>query len=780
MLRALPAVAMLCALAHAQAMDGTLERVRSAKTSPSERVRLIEQMLQTDAGVDALARGALDATTDPEVVHMVVDQLLASGKFAKALSRICLLLLDASRPELAAKVRLRLERAAEDARVGPELRERLRRLAEGQEPDAAGDAAVRVAAVRALARAPHRDALVAIVSVWLRDASAEVKAECRDAVAHVLAASPEDAWAQLARHPDWTYADFLRERLETLRRESEELRARYDALLREKLGRAEPDVLLAELEQGALEGRMIAAAQLAKRIVANELPKPRAEEFARRIAERFAAELAAGARDGILGHLADALAHLAGGPAPSPFEKGADAAALVAAIQAAQASVLEAAPVGDACVRVLGIVPGVEAQALLMRLAQDATAPAVRLKAVRGLLARARASAESRDRIGRKLAELLSTEREPRVVEGVLEALLEVPEETALEPIRAILLGAREYSATALQDCIAVLRQLKGRGALDALLAVAASHGKSEMRVRAVADGILPRAFASAAEEAEAMRAVAALADDEGQPAEVRKAIVEKLGERGGRGAALALQALLASENLDDAEREWATAAQFALAERLATPSGSAVSSADLAAALRLLAALRNREPAARVAALAERIAKAADQAQLPAGGARAIHALAFDRIEGRAPEEALRKLAEAADAAAADGADAEDERRLLLRLRALLGADPAAPAEMHLRSMRASRRLAELAGDDAEEAAAHLGEALRAAVRAKSRPHAQECYARLETLGLDAARLQEWKRLLETLEPPVPPGPAGGDGGAAGGVPSGAPGGAG
>jgi hypothetical protein len=774
MLRALPVVAISCAVAYAQTADVNLERVRSPKTSPSERMRLIEQMVQTDAGIDALARGALDATTDPEVVHMVVDQLLASGKFARALARVCLLLLDESRPALAGKVRLRIERAAEDARLGPELRERLRRLAEGQEPEAAGDPAVRVAAVRALSRAPHRDALAAIVSVWLRDASPDVKAECRNAVAHVLAEAPEEAWARLARHPDWTYGDFLRDRLETLQRENEELHRRYDALLREKLDRAEPDALLAELEQGTAEGRMIAAAQLAKRILANELPKPRAEEFARRIAERFAAELAAGPLDGILGHLAEALAHLAGGQPPSPFEKGADAPALLAAVQAAQLSVLESTPVGEACVRVLGVVPGVEAQALLMRLAQDAKAPVVRLKAVRGLLARARASAESRDPIGRKLAELLATETEPRVVEGVLEALLEVPEETALEPIRAILSGAREHSATALQDGIAVLRRLKSRGALDALLAVAASHPKPEVRVLAVAEGILPRAFASEAEEAEAMRAVAALANDEAQPAEVRKAIIGTLGEKGGRGAVRALEALSAAEGLSDAEREWATGAQFALAERLATPSGTPVPAADLAAALRLLSALRDREPAARVAALAERIAAAADQAQLPAGSARAIHALAFDRIEDRAPGEALRKFAEAADAAAADGVDPEIERRLLLRYRALLGSEPGASAESYLRSMRASRRLAELSGDDVEAAAAHLGEALRAAVRAKNRPQAQECYARMEALGLDAARLLEWKRLLDSLEAPAAPGPAGGAGGAAGGVPSG------
>ena len=98
MLRALPVVAISCAVAYAQTADVNLERVRSPKTSPSERMRLIEQMVQTDAGIDALARGALDATTDPEVVHMVVDQLLASGKFARALARVCLLLLDESRP----------------------------------------------------------------------------------------------------------------------------------------------------------------------------------------------------------------------------------------------------------------------------------------------------------------------------------------------------------------------------------------------------------------------------------------------------------------------------------------------------------------------------------------------------------------------------------------------------------------------------------------------------------------------------------------------------------
>ena len=69
MSRALSAWLLVAALAHAQAEEVLLERVLSAKSSPSERIQFIDQMLQTDAGVEAVARGALDPTRDPEVVH---------------------------------------------------------------------------------------------------------------------------------------------------------------------------------------------------------------------------------------------------------------------------------------------------------------------------------------------------------------------------------------------------------------------------------------------------------------------------------------------------------------------------------------------------------------------------------------------------------------------------------------------------------------------------------------------------------------------------------------
>jgi len=748
MLRALALVLLFAALARGQGEATLVDRVLSSKTSPSERLQAIDQLLQTDAGNEALARAGLDPANDPEIVHAVVDRFLATGKFSKALGRICLLLDDAH-GETASKVRVRIERASEDPRVAPDLRDRLRRLAEARDPESANDPALRVAAVRALGRVPHRDALVAIVSVWLRDASPEVRAECEKVIGDVLpVATAEDAWAYLARYPDWSYADLLRDGNAKLRRQSADLRRAYTKLLQETLGRAEPDRLMDELETGGTEGREVAAAHLKERVAAGKLPKGREEEFARRLAQRFAAELApTGVRDGILLNLADCLVPLAGGP--SPALKSTEAAAILRAIQGAQDAALQSAQVGEACVRLLGVLNGFESQAILGRMAQDARAPDVRLKAVRGLRERARTSPESQDSVGRKLSELLAAETEPSVLGGILSALVEVPVESVLDPVRRMLLGPKEYSATALQDCVSILRRLRSRGALDALLLVAGSHTRVEVRVRAVAEGILPREFGSAEEEERAMREVARLATSPEQPAEVRQEIVQKLGEKGGRGAATALAAILASPDLPDAARDAAVTSQMRLAERLATPGGAAIAAADLAVTLRLLEAIRAVATPDRVGALAERIAKAADQAKLPAGIARAAGALAFDAIEARPAAEALRRFEEVAENAAADGLKPEAEAAILARYRELLLAEAAGDEERDMKAMHASRRLAELAAQDPAVAGVHLENAFRSAVSARSRADAERCLADLKALGADPARLAELARLL-------------------------------
>ncbi len=764
MVRALLPLLVLAATARAQGVEVLLDKLLSAKTAPSERTSVIDALLQTDAGIDAVGKQCLDPAREEEIVHLAVERMLATGKYGRWLGRICLLL-DAGEPEtsLGLKVRTRFEKSAEDAKVGSELRRRLRELAEGLAPDSGGDAKVRAAAVRALALVPHREAVAAIVAVWQKDAAPEVRDECRRTTENVLpVATAEEAIAFLAARATWSYADLIRYTNAVVRKERDNLRGKYNTVLRETLEKAGPDRLVGELETGDAEGKAVASAQLRERIVSGvfgKLPAPRQEELARRLIARFEAEAASsGPGERVVVDLSECLALLANGAAQGLLWRVTEPARLLAVLDAAYAASPRSAGVAEACVRLLGVVPGFGAQALLGRISHEAPQADVRIKGVRALRERARSAPEAQDAIGRRLAELLASESDPRVIEeAILVALLEQAVEQAHDPVRAILTGTKEYSVTALQDCIAILRKIGTRQALETLLKVAEEDPRPALRIYAVGEGLLPRDYASPENEAFALDVIARLVRSPEQSPEVRRAVIEKLGERGRRGAARILDQLRIAPDLSEADRAAAVGAQFKLAERLATPGTAGVAAPDFDRAVQILEALRDDDPPDRLVALADRLVKSADQFKLLAGSARCIRALAFARRTERKLDEALRHFEEAADRAQLDGCREAEEARMLTAFRDLLRGAAEQDEARWDRAARCSERLAELAGEEAAEALPRRLDAVNESVRARNRERAGKNLDAARALGADTARLDELARAIEALKPAAP-----------------------
>ncbi|MGQ0613418.1 MAG: hypothetical protein ACT4PV_06760 [Planctomycetaceae bacterium] len=764
MVRALLPLLFLAATARAQGVEVLVDKLLSGKTAPSERVSVIDALLQTDAGIDAVGKQCLDPTREEEIVHLAVERMLATGKSGRWLGRICLLL-DAGETEtsLGAKVRTRVEKSAEDPKVGQDLRRRLRELAEGLAPDSGGDAKVRAAAVRALALAPHREAVVAIVQVWQRDAAPEVRDECRRATENVLpVATAEEASLFLSARATWSYADLIRYTNSVVRKDRDRFRAKYNTVLSETLENAGPERLLGELETDDSEGKALAAAQLKGRIrsgVFGKLPPPRQEELARRLIARFEAEVAShGTSASAVVDLSECLAILGNGAAQGVLWRVTEPARLLDVLDAAYAASPRSAGVAEACVRLLGVIPGFGAQALLGRISQEAPEAEVRIKGVRALRERARSAPEAQDAVGRRLAELLASESDPRVIEeAILVALLEQPVEQAHDPVRALLTGSKEYSVTALQDCIVILRKIGTRQALETLLKVAEEDPRPALRTHAVAEGLLPRDYASPENEAFAMDGIARLVRSPEQSPEVRRAVIEKLGERGRRGAARILEQFRSAPELNEADRAAVVTAQFKLAERLATPGTAGVAAPDFDRAVQILESLRDDEPPDRLVALADRLVKSGDQFKLLSGSARCIRALAFARRAEPKLDEALRYFEEAADRAQLDGCrEAEEARMLTAFLEFLRGVAEQDEARWD-RAARCSERLAELAGEDTAEALPRRLAAVNEAIRARNRDRAAKNLEAARALGGDTARLDDLARAIEALEPAAP-----------------------
>ncbi|MEE8106825.1 MAG: hypothetical protein V3T86_14930, partial [Planctomycetota bacterium] len=212
---------LICATTLAQEDLGLLvERIFLKKTRPSDRIALITQVLETDRGPDALAERLLDDKLDEEVLNAVVEGYFRTRKYNGHLGRICQLLLveDAKREDMVLKVRNLFRSFGVDPTVGPELRMQLRFWALGDKEATKDDPVLRRAAVKALGAIEHREALEAIVAVWIKEEQSKdggaVTAACRDAVAGVIPhneASVAQAYLEMPPNHTYSYSDFVRQ-----------------------------------------------------------------------------------------------------------------------------------------------------------------------------------------------------------------------------------------------------------------------------------------------------------------------------------------------------------------------------------------------------------------------------------------------------------------------------------------------------------------------------------------------------------------------------------------
>lgn len=773
MRKALAILVLLAPLSRGQGEEPLVDRILSGKLSPRDRIALVDQVLRSDAGADALARRALDPSLDAEVLHAVVDGFLASGRYPRYLHRICLLLLD-GQPALAEKVRTRIQRVAEDPAGAPALRQRLRELVEGRTPEASGNARIRQAAVRALTALPHREAIEVAVGAWAGDADESVRREAREAMQDVLPSQdPAAAGEYIRTRPAWSYHDFVRELSRARRTESEKLRKVYTATLTEVLRAAGSERAFQTLAGDDPYGREVAAARLKELAAQNRMEDIGREEFARRTVEAFDRLVGQGRQEGqdpTLVHLMDTLGLLAQDGSDAPLFKTTKPGHLLGTLDFVPTVASDSSEVGLAAVRLLALL-GDESFPLLGRLAQEHHVPAVRQRAVQALAAHARENEVKKDAVGRRLTELLLAEKDAGVRNVILQMLRDAVVEAAFEPARMILLpdpgNAQEValgaglSPLAAEHALAILRQIGTPKSLEAIVKVAQSHPRHEVRLSAAAV-LLQRTPGSPEEEAAAWEIVRGLVLSEAQPPAVRAGAIDAIAARGTRRSAdtlLSLHGLNLPADLHAA----LGAAEFALAERLGSASnGSAAPPEDYAAAIGLLQRLSVSEAPEKVEALARKLIDAGSRGGRPVGPARLIWASSYEKEANADPAEVLRRYRLVVEKAADDGLEPRLETELLRTFRTLASKQGQDRTYGQL-VVRCSVRLAELAGEDEATAGGYFLDAAEAALRfLDDRDAAQQHLEAAERAGAAtgalAGRLLDLRKALEAAPKPETP----------------------
>ena len=176
---------LLALVAHAQGVDGWITQALDPRMEPSERLRLLDQVIN-EGGIGLLAKRGLDPELDAEVIHAVVGKLFATGNGVTHVEGIIRLLLTDDK-SLRTKIARRIEQFAEIPKQADALRRALDPIAAAEITHRSHkDPQLRIAAVRALRQIPARAAVQLIVNAWLRDKDATVQAECKRALRDVL------------------------------------------------------------------------------------------------------------------------------------------------------------------------------------------------------------------------------------------------------------------------------------------------------------------------------------------------------------------------------------------------------------------------------------------------------------------------------------------------------------------------------------------------------------------------------------------------------------------
>jgi len=681
-------VLLFSALAWGQGVEALIDQILNPETSPSARVRLAEQVAKTPAGAAALAKRGLLASLDAEVVHVVADALFEAGKADEHLESIVALLVSDD-ADLRNKILRRIQRAAE---ADPQtLLPPLRDAVLGRSARASKDPDLRVAAVRALCKVPHRSALEYIVEAWGKDAEQRVKDECKKALAGILVVDTHDAArAYLEKHRNDTYFDIVQDTIRQQTKRIRELR-RYQE---EALRRADAASALNFLVDGDVATRDVISARALQIAKDGEYKEFGAEKYAAAMFDALLFEVKREDRSPVtVANLVATMRVLATGGAKVPFKEKTE---LIDALRPLAQSPKSWDKVGTACVDLLKGM-GDEAAGALVDFARDFKSSEVRYQAIGGLGSLARQSEQMRTFIGTQLAQLLEREQTPAVRQQILFTLGSAPVEAAHAPIRKLLFpddpgGMVPLTKSELNHCIQVLRGL-GADALNTLLELTRSHPDEDVRLQAARDGLLRRAH----EPEEAQRIGALLKEllaSKDESRKLRDGIVVALGEHGRRAAYDILLGLAP----DGEQAARIAEAKLRLAERIATrKKGEPLVREDIQVAVLVLKEAAQGGDPVRLNALAKNLVSAANERKLPVGVARWLRARAYARMPDAKPEELLRLYKEARQKSAADGLNSEAEAEFLLQFRATLEKIPPGPARS-AEMVACSRRLADLA----------------------------------------------------------------------------------
>jgi len=754
---------LLCLLsgAWAQGLPEDINEALDPRTDQPRRLELVDRIGKTEGGLNLLVQSGLDGKLDTEVVHAVVGYLLdpKAERYLPHLARICGLLAYEQHRE---KTLTRIQAIGEHPENGKKLRDELLRIAKGV--DARDDPKLRGAAIDALGRVPLRAVLEEVVALGLRDA--KVRAAALRHVQQLGFHSLQAAEQHLRKNKNDTVYDILRKNLAEATRKIERFRATQLAQLTTASGKD----ALAAMEDNDVETRLAASTRLKQLADKGEYKDVGAKEFASQVFDLFVAEQRSPDFHGAsLANLCATLDVLARGGEKAPLWLAKERAAVVEALQPLATGDRRLSPeqllsVGSAAVSLLHTA-GEAAAPVLGAFARQFSQADARRGAIQSLGDFARRFEASRDYVGRLLAGMLPTEKDPAVRRQILATLNQrfVPAATALDPIRTYLepesvADAPELDDTEIRDCIGILGRVGSDPALALLRKVARAHPDLNVRRVAVEDGLLPWAARNGKAHV-ILKDLLDLAIGKDQPLDARRAVIDALGQKGTRNAHATLNVIVQTQGIDPSLQAAAVAAKLALAERLAVPPGGrTIAPDDLQTAVRILEEERGAADLARIEKLARTIVEAGVAAKLPVGTARyRLVTLYLRHPEKEHDKKVLRELCEAAaNGAKADGLLAADEQALLYLYKKLLLEDKSPDKRLANRegAMRCLGRIAELEKVDKKKAASLFMDAGALAIGLKRKADADEYLNRaMGTGGVGGELTARMKQLREAAD---------------------------
>ncbi|MHC4816968.1 MAG: hypothetical protein ACYTF8_02745 [Planctomycetota bacterium] len=759
LVRAIAVLFCLLPAAWAQGLQEDINEALDLRTAQPRRLELLNRIVGTEGGLSQLAQRGLDPKLDSEVVNAVVGKLfeIDGDKYLPYLPQICNLLQFKAHRE---KVATRIQAVGEHPENGRKLRDELMKIARGD--DARDDPQLRSAAIDALGRVPRRDVLKEIVALGLTDT--KVRAAALKHVNLLGFPTLKSAQSHLEKNPNDSVYDIQRKNLAALRKELE----RYRALQLAGLKTAGAADALAAMESSDVETRLVASTRLKELAEKGEFGDTGTKEFAGQVFDLFVGERLNPNLDGAtLAHLCATLDVLARGDEKNkpPLWQAKERMQVVEALQAlapgdSRLSPEELDQVGSAAVSLLHTA-GEQATPGLAAFARRFPQAAARKGAIQSLGDFARRFEARKDYVGRTLAGMLPTEKDPAVRRQILGTLNQrfVPAAEALDPIRDYLLpktaAKHKLDDTEIRDCIGILGRIGSDPALALLRKVARGHPELRVRHFAVEDGLLPWA-ARNGKEPVILKDLLDLAVGKSQPPKARRAVIDALGAKGTRNAHATLNEIVKTQGIDPGLQAAAVAAKLTLAERLAAaPDGRAIPANDLQTAIRILEEERGAADLARIDKLARDIVQAGDAAKLAVRTARyRLVTLYLRRPEKERDPTVLRqRYADAANRAGGDGLPSTEEQALLLEFTKILLADDT--DESRLKAMIHLGRAAELEKNgDKKKGASLFMDAAELAIQLKRKTDAQTLLNQaMGTTGVGGELTERMKRLREAAD---------------------------